>query len=119
MKKHLDTVCRHYTDGKSTEELIGNIGFSETVQVNESAHNTRSSVGEGSYIGETFRTYAAEHYLNNFTINVIDMLDPSWRDKSFSDYDIVYHVAGIAHADVGNVSNEVRKSIIPLIRIWL
>ena len=47
------------------------------------------------------------------------MLDPSWRDKSFSDYDIVYHVAGIAHADVGNVSNEVRKSIIPLIRIWL
>lgn len=109
MKKHLDTVCRHYTDGKSTEELIGNIGFSETVQVNESAHKRVLITGEGSYIGETFRTYAAEHYLNNFTINVIDMLDPSWRDKSFSDYDIVYHVAGIAHADVGNVSNEVKE----------
>lgn len=31
------------------------------------------------------------------------MMDGSWRKKDFSSYDIVYHVAGIAHADVGNV----------------
>ena len=37
------------------------------------------------------------------------MLDPEWRKKDFSAYDIVYHVAGIAHADVGNVSEEVKQ----------
>ena len=28
---------------------------------------------------------------------------------TFAGYDTVYHVAGIAHADVGNVSEEVKK----------
>src|SRR5699024_5077943 len=59
-----------------------------------------------SYIGETFRAYAAEHYPDNFTIDAVDMIDPAWRDKDFSEYDIIYHVAGIAHADVGNVSEK-------------
>ena len=36
------------------------------------------------------------------------MIDGRWREKDFFSYDIVYHVAGIAHADVGNVSDEVR-----------
>ena len=30
----------------------------------------------------------------------------SWREKSFAGYDTVFHVAGIAHADVGHVSEE-------------
>lgn len=37
------------------------------------------------------------------------MIDGSWREKDFSFYDIVYHVAGIAHADVGNVSEETKE----------
>lgn len=36
-------------------------------------------------------------------IDAIDMMDGGWRETDFSVYDIVYHVAGIAHADVGNV----------------
>ena len=28
---------------------------------------------------------------------------------AFSSYDIVYHVAGIAHADVGNVTDEIKE----------
>ena len=36
------------------------------------------------------------------------MIDGSWRNKDFSSYDIVYHVAGLAHADVGKVSDEVK-----------
>ena len=36
------------------------------------------------------------------------MLDPEWDKINFSGYDIVYHVAGIAHADVGNVSEETK-----------
>jgi UDP-glucose 4-epimerase len=37
------------------------------------------------------------------------MVGDSWRECDFSNYDIVYHVAGIAHADVGNVSEETKE----------
>lgn len=65
--------------------------------------------GAGSYIGEAFKKAAGGKYPETFTIDTLDMLDPAWRDKDFSGYDIVYHVAGIAHADVGNVSEETRE----------
>lgn len=99
MKK---AVGRHYTDGKTAEELIGHIGFGEPVEVDTETKKKVLITGAGSYIGETFRAYAAEHY-PALEIDAVDMLDASWREKDFSEYDIVYHVAGIAHADVGNV----------------
>lgn len=37
------------------------------------------------------------------------MIDGTWREKSFAGYDSVFHVAGIAHADVGNVSEDIKK----------
>ena len=37
------------------------------------------------------------------------MIDSSWREKNFSEYDVVYHVAGLAHADVGHVSEEMKE----------
>lgn len=104
-----DRVNRHYTDGKTDQELIGNIGFSEAVTVDTNAHKRVLVTGAGSYIGEKFREYAAENYGHNLEIDEVDMLDPSWREFDFSPYDIVYHVAGIAHADVGNVSDEVKE----------
>ena len=93
---------RHYTDGKSDVDLIGNIGFGEPVIVDENAEKHVLITGAGSYIGETFRAYAAEKY-PALKIDAVDMIDGCWREKDFSSYDIVYHVAGIAHADVGNV----------------
>lgn len=100
---------RHYTDGKSDEELIGQIGFGEPVEVDTQMKRNVLITGAGSYIGESFQNYAAEHYGKNFSIDTIDMLDPAWREKDFSKYDIVYHVAGIAHADVGKVSEETKE----------
>lgn len=38
------------------------------------------------------------------------MIDGSWRGKSFSGYDTVFHVAGIAHSDTSKVSEE-RKAV--------
>ena len=93
---------RLYTEGKSNEELIGNLGFGETVNVDLSAKKKVLITGAGSYIGESFKEYAAEKYGNNFSIKDVDMLDGTWRDMDFSEFDVVYHVAGIAHADVGN-----------------
>lgn len=59
--------------------------------------------GAGSYIGESFRAYCEEHY-PNITCSTIDMIDGTWKKQDFSGYDSVFHVAGIAHADVGKVS---------------
>lgn len=64
--------------------------------------------GAGSYIGTSFENYVKEHYSSEFSIDTVDMTDGSWREKDFSFYDVVYHVAGIAHADVGNVNDEVK-----------
>lgn len=99
----------HYTDGKSDKELIGNIGFGEPVEVDPEAKKKVLITGAGSYIGQSFVQYAKKHYPANFEIEELDMTDATWRDKDFSEYDVVYHVAGIAHADVGNVSEETKR----------
>jgi UDP-glucose 4-epimerase len=65
--------------------------------------------GAGSYIGTSFEKYAYEHYSDKLATDTVDMIDGSWRDKDFSAYEAVFHVAGIAHADVGNVSEETKK----------
>lgn len=99
----------HYTDGKSDKELIGNIGFGEPVEVDPGAKKKVLITGAGSYIGQSFIQYAKKHYPDNFEIEELDMTDVAWRDKDFSIYDIIYHVAGIAHADVGKVSEEIKS----------
>lgn len=52
--------------------------------------------GANSYIGTSFERYM-EQFPNDYQIDTIDMIDGTWREKSFSGYDVVYHVAGIAH----------------------
>lgn len=64
--------------------------------------------GANSYIGTSFEKYM-QQYADEYQIDTIDMIDGSWREKSFSGYDIVYHVAGIAHSDNGKISKEKEK----------
>jgi len=65
--------------------------------------------GANSYIGMSFEQYARDHYSRDLAVETVDMIDGSWRRKDFSLFDVVFHVAGIAHADVGNVSEDVKK----------
>lgn len=62
--------------------------------------------GADSYIGVSFERWAAAHYADALEVDTVDMIDGSWRQKVFSGYDCVFHVAGLAHADVGHVSEE-------------
>ena len=64
--------------------------------------------GANSYIGMSFEQYVAGHYSEQLQVDTVDMIDGSWRERDFSPYDIVFHVAGLAHADVGNVTDEVK-----------
>ena len=105
MKK---TASRHYTDDKTDEELIGHIGFGETVEIDKESKKRVLITGAGSYIGESFEEYAKNNY-SNIEIDSMDMLDPEWKEKDFSKYDAVFHVAGIAHADVGNVDEGTKE----------
>lgn len=105
----LESGKRHYTDGKSGEELIGHIGFGEPVEIEPDAKKKVLITGAGSYIGEAFKAYAAERYPENFEIDELDMMKEDWKEADFSKYQIVYHVAGIAHADVGKVSDETKE----------
>lgn len=105
----MNKVGRHYTNGKTNEELIGKIGFAEKVIVDSSAEKKILITGAGSYIGESFEKYAKEKY-PTLKIDTVDMLNSDWRNMDFSVYDIVYHVAGIAHADVGKVDDATKEN---------
>lgn len=61
--------------------------------------------GANSYIGTSFQNYARQ-WPEKYQVDTVDMIDGSWRKKSFAGYDVVYHVAGIAHSDTGKVSEE-------------
>lgn len=88
---------------------IGAIGFSAPVSIDYSVQRKVLITGENSYIGESFEKYAESHYDSNFTIDTIDLRVDAWKDADFSEYDVIFHVAGIAHADVGRVTEEVKQ----------
>ncbi len=60
--------------------------------------------GAGSFIGTSVEKRLAE-FPADYTVETVDMLDGDWRQRSLC-ADTVFHVAGIAHADTGNVSAE-------------
>ncbi len=53
--------------------------------------------GANSYIGKSVENYISSNYPQECEFDTIDMKDASWREKSFKDYDVIFHVAGIAH----------------------
>ena len=52
--------------------------------------------GANSYIGTSFEQYL-QQWPEKYQVTTVDMIDGSWRQKSFAGYDTVYHVAGVAH----------------------
>jgi nucleoside-diphosphate-sugar epimerase len=52
--------------------------------------------GVGSYIGTSLVDWL-RHYEGQYQVDAIDMQEHGWKSKSFSGYDAVFHVAGIAH----------------------
>jgi UDP-glucose 4-epimerase len=53
--------------------------------------------GAGSYVGTSVEQWIKNH--SNYRVDTLDMLKDAWRDTDFSIYDVVYHVAGIAHVN--------------------
>lgn len=69
--------------------------------------------GAHSYIGMAVKQWLecadpAEE-INTYLIDVLDMQTPGWKKYDFSSYDVVFHAAGIAHADTGHVTLEQKQ----------
>ena len=53
--------------------------------------------GKGSYIGTHFRDELLK-YPEKYEVEELEMRNDEWRNHDFSSYDVVYHVAGLAHS---------------------
>ena len=54
--------------------------------------------GAGSYVGESVRRYILSTS-SDFQIDAVDTMGDNWKNADYSQYDVVYHVAGIAHVN--------------------
>ncbi|MFW5631008.1 MAG: NAD-dependent epimerase/dehydratase family protein [Acetivibrio ethanolgignens] len=64
--------------------------------------------GAGSYIGTSVEKYLK--VTGNYKIDTLDMRSDSWKDYDFSGYEVIFHVAGITHADTGKMTKEKREN---------
>ena len=71
--------------------------------------------GANSYIGMSFENYITENYPEHYEVDTVDMIDGTWRKKSFVGYDSVFHVAGIAHQketkETSNLYYEINRDL--------
>jgi UDP-glucose 4-epimerase len=52
--------------------------------------------GAGSYIGTSFENWVSQ-WPEKYQVDTIDMRGNEWKDKPFSSYDVIYHIAAIVH----------------------
>ena len=55
--------------------------------------------GAGSYVGESVRAYLLNTAPAQFEIDAVDTMNDAWKQADFTRYDVVFHVAGIAHVN--------------------
>lgn len=63
--------------------------------------------GAGSYVGNSVAGHL-EKYPDEYSVTILNMIGSEWEKTDFSDFDTVFHVAGLAHTDVGKVSDQVK-----------
>lgn len=64
--------------------------------------------GAGSFVGTSVQRYL-EKWPEKYSVTAIGTRNGEWKKMDFSSFDTVYHVAGLAHSDVGNVTEEIKK----------
>ncbi len=82
-------------------------GYLKNFDIDKESEYRVLITGANSYIGENFKTYAAGRY-SHIIIDTLDMMGDGWHDYDFTGYHTVFHVAGIAHADVGYVDEDTK-----------
>lgn len=62
--------------------------------------------GKSSYVGTSFEKWL-ENYPDKYLIDSISLRDNSWRETDFTVYDVILHVAGIAHVSTDPKMEEI------------
>jgi len=52
--------------------------------------------GANSYIGTSLEKWLGQ-YPDSYFVDTVDMVGDSWKEKDFTEFDTIFHVAGIAH----------------------
>lgn len=69
--------------------------------------------GVNSYVGNAVERYLAEYNAREgeelYRMDKVSLRGDEWETMSFASYDVILHVAGIAHADIGNVSEATKE----------
>lgn len=63
--------------------------------------------GKNSYIGNSFEKWVVDD--DSFHVEKISLREDNWKSLDFSKYDVIFHVAGIAHADISKVNRETKE----------
>ncbi|MBP1043651.1 sugar nucleotide-binding protein [Vagococcus sp. BWB3-3] len=61
--------------------------------------------GENSYIGTSVEQWLKKDS-ELFEVTVVSVRGNDWRSQNWKEYDCIFHVAGIAHADTGKITEE-------------
>ena len=54
--------------------------------------------GAGSFVGTNVAQWLGKHS-DDFAVDTVDTMNDVWKTADFTQYDVVFHVAGIAHVD--------------------
>ena len=65
--------------------------------------------GKNSYVGNAFYDYINKFFNHEYMVDKISLKEKNVEDIDLIGYDVVFHVAGIAHSDYGNISEEKAK----------
>lgn len=66
--------------------------------------------GANSYIGSYFERWLNK-WPNQYIVDTVDMMDGKWKERKFSEFDVVFHVAGIAHCRENKKNQQIFYSI--------
>ncbi len=61
--------------------------------------------GEGSYIGQSFKKYVSSR--EDVQVDELDVRGEAWKEKDFSSFDVILHLAAIVH--ISNPSKEMES----------
>lgn len=64
--------------------------------------------GVNSFVGTAVRQYLAQ-WPDAYRVDAVSVRDGAWKEMSFASYDVIFHVAGIAHSEVKSLSEEAKN----------
>lgn len=101
-QEHIDVIVSSNKMKKGIRE------WKREIKIDNTSAKKILITGANSYIGMSVDAWLSK-IPNKYKVDTIDMTKDSWKDTDFSKYDVIFHVAGIAHVDVGSVTEEQKQ----------